>query len=121
LTVPTRERIIDRVEFLTRARPKSPTLACPARLIKMFEDLHYRSAYHPAMQIAYISMDNRWRVGMEVLETLCNIKHEAELSISSDSDGQWKNGRLTSRFNVGQSTFRYSVSHVLDIVGRLTI
>ena len=79
---------MDRVEFLTRARPKSPTLACPARLIKMFEDLHYLSALYLREGVAYISMDDRWRVGMEVLETLCDIKHKAELIISSDSDDQ---------------------------------
>jgi hypothetical protein len=39
------------------------------------------------MQIAYISMNDRWSVGVEVLETLRYIKHEAELSISSDSEG----------------------------------
>jgi hypothetical protein len=48
----------------------------------MFEDLHYRSAHYLREGLAYISMDNRWSVGVEVLETLCNIKHEAELIIS---------------------------------------
>jgi hypothetical protein len=53
----------------------------------MFEDLHYLSAHYLREGVAYISMDNRWRVGMEVFEAFGNVKHEAELSISSDSGG----------------------------------
>jgi hypothetical protein len=55
---------------------------------------------------------------VEVLETLGYIKHEAELNISSDSDGKQLKGQLTSRLSVGQSTFRYSISIEAEIVGR---
>jgi hypothetical protein len=58
------------------------------------------------MRIAYISMNNRWRVGVEVLEAFGNVKHEGSSISILPISVVYTGGELTSRFSVGQSTFR---------------
>jgi hypothetical protein len=91
-----RERIMDRVECLTRARPKSPTLATTLEVMRIFEDLHWspdkanknrfseRSRRDEARvdwgRRTHVSMDDGWSAGVKVLKACRDVEHEAELS-----------------------------------------
>jgi len=63
---------------------------------------------------AYISVNDGWGVGVEILQTLGDIEHETELPSAPTSIKMVF--ELTSRFSVGQSTLRSLVSLILKVV-----
>jgi hypothetical protein len=75
----------DRVVDLTRARPKSPTLATPRRLIRILVDLHFgkQDLQHMCDAISHhlthvAVYDARFPL-MQVLQALSDVDHEFEL------------------------------------------
>lgn len=78
--MPTRLRIMERVLRLTRARPKSPTLATPARVMRMFEDLHCGGSASGRKRATYIAVDDGRPAGVQVFQTSSNVQHEAKHS-----------------------------------------